>query len=108
MLDKPTLSISSKKIKDCSTVINILKKQGIISQVNHNVSIIDETNNNKNIIIENGCNIKFITFPKNQSLQSIWEVLRKKYNLTCAHLEVPGKYTGCIYNYLNPPKCPIN
>lgn len=104
LLDKPTLSISSHKITDCSKVVNTLKKIGVISQVNHNTSIVKE--NNK-FIIENGCNIKFIEFPKHLSLKNTWKILKNNHKLTCAHLEIPGKYTGCIYNYLRPTSCPI-
>ena len=103
-LDKPILSISSYKITNCSEVVNTLKNLGIISQVNHNISIVK---NNDKFITENGCNIKFIEFPKNQSLKNTWEILKINHELTCAHLEIPGKYTGCIYNYLRPSSCPI-
>ena len=103
-LDKPILSISSKNITDCSNVIKTLKKLNIIAQVNHNKSIVKE--NNK-LIIENGCNIKFIELQKNLTLKKTWEILKKNHCLNCAHLEIPGKFSGCIYNFIRPSNCPI-
>ena len=34
--------------------------------------------------------------------------LKSDYDLTCAHLEIPTKYSGCIFNYINPVKCPFS
>ena len=104
-LDNPVLSISSKNIKNCENVANLMHDLGIISKVSKNYSIVKS---NGTIVKENGCDIKFTSFnDKNQIIQS-WNTLKQKYNLSCAYLEIPYKYSGCIYNYINKPKCPFS
>ena len=37
--------------------------------------------------------------------KQFWNQLRQRYNLQCAYLNVQGKFTGCINDYLNQSKC---
>ena len=102
--DNPILSISSNNIKNCENVANLMLNLGIISKITKNYSIV---RSDGNIIKEHGCDIKFTSFKNKQQIIKSWDNLKEKYNLTCAYLEIPNKFSGCIYNYINPPECPF-
>ena len=47
----------------------------------------------KNIVLIIGARPNFMkAFP-------VYEALKKEFNLGCAHLEINGKYKGCINKY---------
>tara|TARA_A100001015_G_C15040408_1_gene739218 strand:- start:4835 stop:5128 length:294 start_codon:yes stop_codon:yes gene_type:complete len=64
--------------------------------------------------LELGCTITMgKQYEDKKKLQKIWDIIElssqnkfliKKY--TCAHLEINGRFTGCIFNYLKDDKCP--
>lgn len=101
--DTPILSISSKNIKNCQEISKIMLDLGIISKITSNNSIV---RSNGSIVEEKGCDIKFTSFEcKNQIIQA-WDELKKKYQLSCGYINIPNKFSGCIYNYFEPPVCP--
>lgn len=56
--------------------------------------------------IESGCQIKFGSHHPYQINLLFWLKLKEAFQLECAHLEVEGKYKGCIYDYFDSSKCP--
>ena len=96
------LSISSKTIKDCSDVANTLLKCGIICSVTSNDSVCGDNNQ---CWIEKGCNITLSGVKPDKLGDSVWNPLKKEYNLNCAHLHILGGYKGCIINFLRPSNC---
>ena len=99
------LSISSKEIGDCKAVANTLLKCGITCSVTPNYSV---NCNEKQCWIENGCSIILGGIHPDKIEVSVWNPLKSKYNLKCAHLNIHGVYIGCILNYLHPSKCNWN
>lgn len=93
-----TISISHKKL-NCEKVAEFLGKIGIQSDVTRNISY-------QKTGIEEGCRL-VQTMNSRNDICNIWELLKNEYGLTCAHLNVNGKYDGCILNYLAPSVCPL-
>ena len=100
--DKIKLSVSSKNIKNCDEIVQILKTCGIYSIVKSNKSIV---NYNKKYVIENGCQISMFTNNMTE-VNEVWTTVKKKYDLDCAHLSIRGKFSGCVYNFFSESKCP--
>jgi len=101
----PKLSISSNKIPNCISIALFLSKQGIQCKTIDTYSSVQYQNR---MHIEKGCDIQFISFPKNIKFQNVWNILQNTYGLNCGHLDIPGTYNGCIYNYFQSYKCPYN
>ena len=102
----PILTISSNKIDDkCSNIIDFLKINNIEARITHNKSIIV---NNNETTVENSCELVF-TKMKSEELKKgiLWNKLKKKIDLNCAHLEIPNVFTGCIMNFLNDSYCDL-
>jgi hypothetical protein len=94
--DEAKLSISSNNIKKCSDIVKILLDLKVLSKVTSNESIVKYNDNYK---IERGCTINIMNIETN-NIKEIWRPLQKKFNLNCAHLEIPGKFNGCIKKFL--------
>ena len=97
------LSISSPEIIDCVDVANMFAKMGIMCSVTENISV---TPKKGKMIIEKGCRIKMGSHKPEVINNDFWDIIKKKFNLNCAHLHVEGKFKGCIYNYLRDTACP--
>ena len=98
-----TISISSTKIKNCYDVAKYMKKCGIPCFVAGNYTIIK---NEEDYQIENGCQIKIGSHKPSVVNIDLWKGLKESFGLTCAHIDVEGKFRGCIYNYFRDSKCP--
>ncbi len=102
----PILTISSTKIDNkCSNVLDFLKLNNIEAKVSSSKSIIV---NNNNTIVENSCEL-VLTKIKSEELKEgiFWNKLKKKFDLECAHLEIPNVFTGCIMNFLCKSQCDL-
>ena len=97
------LSISSNSIKDCNHVAGFFQKIGIMCSVTENITVVEQNNE---FIMEKGCRIKMGSHKPEIINSDLWNQLKNEYNLKCAHLEVEGKYRGCIINYLRDSNCP--
>ena len=98
--DTHTLSISSKKIdSQCQGVADTLQLMGLAASVIPNRTIF---NKNDTLQQENGCQIIYTE----GSCHKVWTALKDKFDLDCAHLKIPGKYEGCIYDYHRQTNCP--
>jgi hypothetical protein len=100
------LSISSKRITNCSDVIDHLQSVGIPCKITDTASVVYNKGLNK-YEQERGCDI-VITQPSitQINIERIWLPLREKYNLDCAYLNLMGNYRGCVWDYLRNSKCP--
>ena len=101
------LSISHKTL-DCTQVARLLQKNGIQCSIKSNVTMICPKKMGA-CHIENGCNIVYGLGDKKdvrKNVSSMWNLLKNKYDLTCAHLKIHGHFSGCIYDYLRPSLCP--
>ena len=97
-----TLSISSKNISNCHKVAKMMVNLGIMSSITPNYTVLDSMNGH---YIENGCRI-LIGSSNIKDIRKVWLPLKKEFNLNCAHLNIKGKYNGCIYDYLRESNCP--
>ena len=99
------MSISSDKIKNCEKVADFFKKNEIMCSVTENISIVPYKNEYK---IEKGCRIIFNSHKPDMIDNIFWSKIKNTFDLTCAHLNVEGKFKGCIYDYLRKSDCPGN
>ena len=93
-----TLSVSNENL-NCETILKYLKQNNIMASITKNKSITPDG-------IENGCNILLPYVNKKSLKNDIWYPLQKQHNLKCAHLNVPGTYSGCIYDFIMNTNCP--
>ena len=96
------LSISSKKIKNCNELLSYFYKLKIPCSITENNSIVKYGNDVKT---ERGCRILFNSHEPEMINRTFWIKLKKKYDLQCAHLNVKGKFKGCINDYLKNSDC---
>lgn len=92
-----TLSISRKRELNCEKVAEFLGKAGLITDVTKNISYQRDGR-------ENGCRLTQSISSKSE-IERMWTLLKKEYELECAHLHVLGKYDGCVLNYIAPSQC---
>ena len=97
------LNISSKKIKNCKEVIDILRKCKISGKVSSNKTLIC---NDSECWEEKGCDITITKPCSKEDIKTIWKPLQKKFGLNCAHLNIHGHYIGCILNFIRSSNCP--
>tara|TARA_A100001015_G_C15028054_1_gene731585 strand:- start:1214 stop:1522 length:309 start_codon:yes stop_codon:yes gene_type:complete len=91
------LNISKENLK-CSEVAKLLQKHNIMCNIIQNNSV-------RKDVFENGCRITIGNTSKEQ-IENTWDVLKNKFNLTCAHLQIHANYEGCILDYVSPKLCP--
>ena len=95
------LSISKKNL-DCDEIINFMVKNKIASSVFSNKSVVQY---NDKWVKENGCRIIFNSITAQQLKQDIWYPLSHEFQLECAHLRVPSKFSDCINNFFRHKPC---
>lgn len=98
-----TISISSVKINDCREVATFLASMNIACSISENISVVPYDNN---MVLEKGCQIKIGGHKPEIINHSMWDKLKNKFDLTCAHIHVDGKFKGCIYDYFKESCCP--
>ena len=110
-----TISISSPKLSsNCEEVVQTLKHLGIMSNITPNRTIFTPNNDIASTVrvrTEQGCRIIFGVPPEkniHKEVEKVWKIVKKKHNLTCAHVNVNHNWSGCIYDYLRPSSCPGN
>lgn len=115
--DNSTLSISSPHINHCQDVAEYMRKCKIPCHVVSNYTVVAPSTQpkqpkqpkqpeQKEYIIEKGCQIKFGAHHPYLINPLFWSKLKNTFQLQCAHLEVEGKFKGCIYDYFSVSKCP--
>lgn len=90
------LSISSPHISHCEDVARSLCQWGIMSSVSPNYSIIET---DQKYHVETGCTITLPDMDPTHIETQVWNPLRQKYHLECAHLNVHHQFRGCIKDF---------
>ena len=95
------LSVSARGL-DCDEVAAALRAAGIAASVtpNHTVQC-----NRTSCWRENGCRVLH-SFEHKPEVARLWDTLRSRFGLGCAHLSIPGQYHGCVLDFLRPSGCP--
>jgi hypothetical protein len=95
--DSLRLSISSREM-DCTDVAKHMARCGILSNTTSNLTSVDGG-------LEAGCSILINRVTKPVLEQAVWHPLKERYQLTCAHVLVPGIFTGCVLDFLRTSLC---
>jgi hypothetical protein len=90
------LSVSSKRLKNCDTIIKRLHELKIMSSIKNNNSVICDNNN---CWLEYGCDITLTDFNPKLIKEKVWKPLSKEFGFNCAYLNVEDKYKGCIHDF---------
>ena len=88
------LSISQEKLS-CVRVAEDLRRAGFRGSVTSNVSILCIPG--RPCWTEEGCRIVGL---EEDGLRDVWNLLRKKHGLTCAHVSRQEALSGCVHRYL--------
>jgi len=95
------LSVSARRsqFKNCSEIVYFMKKIGIASSVTENNSVVCNPKNPCSCHLEKGCNIRLNGLKPELIKSEVWEPLKKEFKFICAHLNIPGQYSGCIHDF---------
>lgn len=96
------LSVSSNNINSCKEIAKLMAENNIMCSSSANYSSICK---NDKCWIEKGCNITFSNIDLTK-IKPTWNILKEKYDLTCAHLNIPGVGRSCIYDFIRESDCP--
>ena len=96
------LSISSKKLSNCKDVLSFLHGFGLACSVTSTQNLVRYGNE---LRTEPGCRILLNSHLPNAIDKKLWSQMRKEFGLQCAHLDVQGKFTGCINDYFKTSDC---
>tara|TARA_B100000683_G_C12015623_1_gene359798 strand:- start:155 stop:490 length:336 start_codon:yes stop_codon:yes gene_type:complete len=96
------LSISKKHL-NCLEIAKYLKTVGIMASITPNTTVVCNQHKCK---LENGCRILLNDCDKQIIKEKIWEPIKNKNQLNCAHIKIPNTFSGCIYDYLRDSNCP--
>ena len=92
-----TLSVSGDMLGDCSRVVALLKRLNVNGDVTRNQTVLDG-------IEEPGCRIRL--FGEKAKARLVWEALQKEMDLTCGHIDIATRESGCVLDVLRPSLCP--
>ena len=104
--DSSTLSISSSGISDCRDVAEYMRMCRIPCHVTTNDTVLPSEGSGV-YDIERGCQIKFGSHAATLLTPTFWTSLKSRFALSCAHLEVEGKFKGCVYDFFRQSACPM-
>lgn len=96
------LSVSSSTglRSDCAEVVEAMRSLGIAGDVTPNVTVVDG-------VFERGCRVVVASRPAKAHAQALWEALRARHALTCAHVTLTGEVqSGCVLDVFRPSVCP--
>lgn len=99
MYKMTTLSVSGPRIDNCNEIVRIMQQLGISGDVTPNISVLGDTKTSYRI--ENGCRI----IMGDGWNKKFWETLQRNYDLGCAHIDVPGRFNGCVYDWTRQSDC---
>ena len=109
MLDGTTsvLSVSRAGGLDCARVADALLRCGVPCVVVTNASVVQDPKTQR-CAPEQGCTVTLTGLRPDLIGTRVWDVLKPRFGLTCAHLSIPGRFNGCIYDFIRPSACPAN
>lgn len=96
-----TLSVSSHDFTPtCAEVTSLMKTLGINGDVTANTTVLDG-------LVEVGCRVRIASSSPKRDAATLWQRMRDRHALTCAHLSVGGDIqSGCVLDVLRPSLCP--
>ena len=65
----------------------------------------DTTTVNDVYTVESGCTIQIHGLRPKLYAERLWEPLKSALGLHCAFLQIPGRYSGCILNFIRSSAC---
>ena len=110
--ENSTLSISSPSISNCREVAEYFLGRQIPCDVTENVTVAPQPpskhHSENECQLEIGCRVRFHEHNPSLFHPIFWSQLKEHFGLTCAHLDINGKFKGCIYDYFRNSSCPGN
>ena len=99
MHDSLRLSISAPTL-DCARVAALLQRAGIAANTTANRTTGGDG-------VEPGCCVLLPRVSRHALRTRVWEPLRGEFpELRCAHVHAPATFSGCIFDFLRPSRCP--
>ena len=95
------LSVSGPGLsRGCTEVVRAMRDLGVCGDVTPNISVVDGN-------YERGCRVVVASQPHARHAQDLWETLRTRHALTCAHVRIGDDPTsGCVLDVFRPSACP--
>ena len=94
------LSVSGNGNIGCSKIIGTLRALGIDCRTIETRSVIQGN-------VEDGCLVTLGSeYGNKQRLRELWNHIRGDYE--CAFISINGRFSGCIYNFIDSDLCPFN
>lgn len=93
------ISVSSSQITKCDEIIYLMRQLNIDGDVSKNKTVVDGN-------VETGCRIHVTSKPVKQNIYRLWESMKVKFQLNCAHVEIKNNESGCIYDIYRKTSCP--
>lgn len=116
--DQSTLSVSSPSITSCREIAEYMRERQIACDITSNYTVMCPTHDAQRTAqppsapqpahgaIETGCRIRFHNHHPARINPVFWSHLRERFGLSCGHLVVAGKFSGCVYDYFRESCCP--
>lgn len=100
------LSVSHPKLKitSCKEIAETLQSCKIPCKVIETHSIIPSRSGSHRY--EKGCDILLTNYHHDKIVSTVWKPLQTKYEFDCAYIEIPGGFSGCIYDFMRQSNCP--
>ena len=76
-----------------------------MASVTANHSVVCDDERGTRCRVESGCRVLFGRITR-ASLATTWDRLRHDHALHCAHLHAPPVFSGCVWDFLRPTRCP--
>ena len=81
-------------------MVDALKKCGVNGDVTPNTTVLDGR-------VEAGCRVLVVSEPVRENTWRVWEAVRARCVLRCAHVELRGATSaGCVFDVYRPSVCP--
>ena len=93
------ISVSSPQITKCDEIIHLMRQLNIDGKISKNKTVINGN-------VENGCRIHVTSEPVKPNIYRLWESMKVKFELSCAHVEIKYNESGCIFDIFRETSCP--
>ena len=102
MVGVGVLSVSGAGVsRNCDELVGLLHSLCIGGDVTSNTTVL------ANGRIERGCRVRVVSEPIKENTRALWEAARAApLGLTCAHVELETRETGCVFDVYRASACP--
>jgi len=87
----------------CADVVRTLHELGVACDVTANVTLVPVGDG---IRKESGCRIVMGQVSNKEEVERVWEILREEHELDCAHGNIRGEVSGCVFDLFGGTRCP--